>query len=313
MKGAVGPGQIISLGSINVDFQVRAACWPNPGETLLGSEFLLIGGGKAANVAYLARRLGAPARLVGRVGDDSLRVVALRPLQAAGVDLTHTRSVVGCCTGMALIVVRPDGEKAIILAPNANMAWSDQDAEAVAVAVAEASPGSVLVADLEVPGSIVRRAVEAARHAGHTVVLDPSPAEALAADLCPAIDYLTPNAGEAEELTGIAVRSVEDAFRAGEILHARGVRVVLVKLREGGCALVSAARREYLPAPRVEVVDKTGAGDAFAGALGVALLEGQSEREAGRFAVAAATLAVTRYGSQPAYPGRAELEELLRP
>ena len=299
--------QILSLGSVNVDFQVRADRWPEPGETLLGQDFLMIGGGKGANVAFLARRLGVNARLLARVGEDALAEEALRPLREIGVDLGATKRVAQERTGIALIIVRPEGDKGIILSANANTAWEPTDAEGVATEIQDAPPGSVLVADLEVPVSIVQRALETARQQGLRTVLDPSPAGCLLPALYSAVDYLTPNPTEAEQLTGIPVRSAADAFRAGEVLLERGVGAALMKLGAGGCVVVSAGGRERLPAVPVRVVDQTGAGDAFAGALAVALLEGQQVNEAARFAVAAATLAVTRYGSQSSYPTRAEL------
>ena len=299
--------QILSLGSVNVDFQVRADRWPEPGETLLGQDFLMIGGGKGANVAFLARRLGVNARLLARVGEDALAEEALRPLREIGVDLGATKRVAQERTGIALIIVRPEGDKGIILSANANTAWEPTDAEGVATEIQDAPPGSVLVADLEVPVSIVQRALETARQQGLRTVLDPSPAGCLLPALYSAVDYLTPNPTEAEQLTGIPVRSAADAFRAGEVLLERGVGAALMKLGAGGCVVVSAGGRERLPAVPVRVVDQTGAGDTFAGALAVALLEGQQVNEAARFAVAAATLAVTRYGSQSSYPTRAEL------
>jgi ribokinase len=185
------------------------------------------------------------------------------------------------------------------------------DAEEVATEIQDVPPGSVLVADLEVPASIVQRALETAWQQGLRTVLDLSPAGHLLPALYPAVDYFTPNPTEAEQLTGIPVRSAADAFRVGEVLLERGVGAALMKLGAGGCVVVSAGTREYLPAVPVRVVDQTGAGDAFAGALAVALLEGQQVNEAARFAVAAATLAVTRYGSQPSYPTRDELEHWI--
>jgi ribokinase len=300
--------QILSLGSVNVDFQVRTDRWPELGETLLGQDFLMIGGGKGANVAFLARRLGVNARLLARVGEDTLAEEALRPLREIGVDLGATKRVAQERTGIALIIVRPEGDKGIILSANANTVWEPTDAEEVATEIQDAPPGSVLVTDLEVPVSIVQRALETARQQGLRAVLDPSPAGRLTPALYSTVGYLTPNPAEAEQLTGIPVRSAEDAFRAGEVLLERGVGAALMKLGAGGCVVVSAGMREHLPAVPVRVVDQTGAGDAFAGALAVALLEGQQVNEAARFAVAAATLAVTRYGSQPSYPTRAELE-----
>jgi ribokinase len=304
-------GEVVSLGSVNVDVQVRAERWPEPGETLLGHTFLMIGGGKAANVSYLARRLDVASRLIARVGDDTLADQALGSLVASGVDLRHTRRVPGHPTGVALIVVRADGEKSIVLAANANDAWRPDDADDAARAVATAPAGSALVVDLEVPQAVVGRAIDAARRRGLVVVLDPSPAERLSREWYPNLDYMTPNRTEASALTGIAVRSLEDAFRAGEVLVERGVKTALVKLGAEGTVIVGAGTREHVPVAPVTVVDTTGAGDAFAGALAVALVEGRPRHEAVRFAVAAATFAVTRYGSQPSYPTRAEIERLL--
>jgi ribokinase len=305
-------GEVVSLGSVNVDVQVRAQRWPEPGETLLGHTFLMIGGGKAANISYLARRLDVASRLIARVGDDTLADQALGSLVASGVDLRHTRRVPGHPTGVALIVVRADGEKSIVLAANANDAWRPDDADDAARAVATAPAGSALVVDLEVPQAVVGRAIDAARRRGLVVVLDPSPAERLSCAWYPNLDYVTPNRTEASALTGIAVRSIEDAFRAGDILVVeRGVKRALVKLGVEGTVIVGAGTREHVPVAPVRVVDTTGAGDAFAGALAVALVEGQPQYEAVRFAVAAATFAVTRYGSQPSYPTRAEIERLF--
>lgn len=302
---------IISLGSVNVDFQVRAQRWPESGETLMADEYLMVGGGKGANVAFLARRLGVDARLLARVGDDALAEEALRPLRRMGVDLDATRKAAGQATGTAFITVRPNGEKGIILAANANGAWTPADYGEIAVMVREAPPGSVLVADLEVPLDIAREALATARQHGLRTVLDPSPAGRMTAELYPLADYLTPNPPEAAQLTGIEARSPEDALRAGRVLRERGVGTALVKLEAGGCVIVNRELQEHLPAPPVPVVDKTGAGDAFAGGLAVALLKGRSDREAARFAVASAALAVTRYGSQASYPDLAEVERLL--
>lgn len=304
-------GQIISLGSVNVDFEVRAQQWPEPGETLLGRDFLMTGGGKGANVAYLAGRLGVLATLIGHIGDDLLGEQALRSLRAVGVDLHAIRVIPACQTGVALIVVRSDGEKTIIAVGNANDAWTPVDADDAIALVAAAPPDTILVADLEVPTFVVQRVVEAARRRNYRIVLNPSRAERMPDALYPLIDYITPNAFEAWRLTGIAIESVGAAFRAGQALVDRGVRTALVKLARGGCVVVTRDWREYLPSAPVQVIDTTGAGDAFAGALSVALLEGRSVRAAARFAVAAADLSVQSYGAQPSYPTRADIERVL--
>lgn len=294
-----------------MDFQVRTERWPEPGETLPASDFLMAAGGKAANVAYLARRLDSPAVLVARVGDDVLAGQALGPLRELDVDLQHVRPVVGQSTGTALIDVRADGEKVILMAANANGAWSDDDAEACGAAVRAAPEGSVLAIDLEVPPAVVRRALEGARESGHVIVLDPSPADRLDDEVAKLVDYVTPNESEAEQMTDVTVESPRDALRAGERLVERGVGTALVKLGGGGCVLVRDGLRLHArPSPR-DAVDTTGAGDAFAGGLAVALLEERSPAEALRFAVACGALAVCRFGSQAAYPTREELEQEL--
>ncbi|MBI4496430.1 MAG: ribokinase [Chloroflexi bacterium] len=304
--------EVISLGSVNLDFQVRADRWPEPGETMAARDFHMLGGGKAANVAVVARRLGVPTRLVAHLGDDVLRETALAALRACGVDLCLTRTVARRATGLAFITVRADGSKSIVLAANANDEWTPQDADAAASAVSAADPGSVLVADLEVPVSVVQRTLQAAQARGCTVIVDPSPADRLTEDLFPLIDFLTPNPAEARRLTGVTVSSVQDAFQAGKTLLERGVRTALVKLGDGGCVVVSAGVRGHIPAPPVTVVDTTGAGDAFAGALAVALIEGRLVADAATFAVAAATFSVKKYGAQPSYPSRPELDAFMQ-
>lgn len=300
-------GILYSLGSINLDFQVRTDRWPVPGVTLPGRDFLMDGGGKAANVAYLARRLEVPSRLFAAVGEDPLADLALKPLRLAGVDLRSVRRVPGQTTGVALIVVGPDADKAITLAPNANGAWSGEAMESVVEALSEGPEGSILVADLEVPGRVVLAATDAARRAGIPILLDPSPADRMEETLFPLVDFIAPNPKEAEALTGTAVKSPESAFAAGDRLRERGIRTALVKLGSGGCVVVGEGVREHVPAPEVEPVDKTGAGDAFAGAFAVAWMRGLSLLQAAEFAVAVSTAAVTRYGSQAAYPRLADL------
>lgn len=310
--GAAAEPVVISVGSVNVDFQVRTDRWPGAGETLLADDFLMAGGGKAANVAYLARRLEAGAVLVARVGDDLLADHALAPLRELDVDLRHVDRVSGEATGAALIDVRADGEKVILLAANANDVWGPDDERDAESAVQAAPPGSVVTVDLEVPAAVVRRSLEAAHEAGHVVVLDPSPADRLDDGLAPLADYVTPNQTEAELLTGVTVRSPADGRRAGEELVKQGVAVALVKLGGDGCMLVSDDHRLHVRPASREAVDTTGAGDAFAAGLSVALLEGRPPPDAACVAVASGTLAVTRFGSQASYPTRDELDREVR-
>lgn len=307
-------GRILSLGSVNVDVQVRVPRWPAPGETLLVDTFSMLGGGKAANVAYLARKLGVDATLLACVGDDELAARALDPLRAAGVELGWVREAPGTPTGVALIAVRErDADKAILLAGNANDAWSPAAAEDAVLAVRDAPDGSVLVVDLEAPVRVVVDTARAARACGVTVVLDPSPADRVSDELLATCDAAVPNAGEAAAITGVDVGDdAARAIEAGRALCGRGPRLAFVKLRNGGCAVVDreSARAEVVDAPEAKPVDRTGAGDAFAGAVAVALLEGADPVDAARFAAAAAAFAVGGWGSQASYPTRDDLPHL---
>ncbi|HJU20681.1 MAG TPA: PfkB family carbohydrate kinase [Stellaceae bacterium] len=302
---------LYSLGSINADFQVRIDRPPDTGQTLVGADFVRLGGGKAANVALLAQRLGAQARLLGHVGEDALAEQALGTLREAGIDLAGVAAVSGADTAVSMIAVLPDGRKSIVLANNANDLWQEGDARHVAGLIAEAPAGSLLVADYEVPRFVVKAAVDAAAARGLPIVIDPSPAGRVDLGVLARAAAVTPNPTEAEGLTGIAVAGPEDAVAAADWLVARHVPAVCLKLAKGGC-VVAEGRRKWTIAPvSVPVVDTTGAGDAFAGGLAVALMEGRPLIEAAAFAVAASHLAVTAYGSQPAYPARRHVQDLL--
>lgn len=301
----------MSLGSVNADFQMRVDRRPDLSETLLAHDFLQASGGKAANVVYLARKLGVAALLIAHVGDDALAEQALQPLRDIGVDLRQVHAVAGKTTGVSMISVPPDGKKGIILAANANNDWSEEDIVGVSAAIADAPIGSVLVVDYEVSPFIVQHAIATASQRGIPVILDPSPADRIDPKVLPQVSYIVPDAGEAKKLTGMAIDSVDQAVEAAHHLLNQGVKNACVKLKDGGCVLVNREMQFHVPSIPVEVVDTTGAGDAFAGALAVAVLEGRSLQDAACFATAASHAAVMKYGSQPAYPTRSELDSLF--
>jgi len=305
-------GKILSLGSINADFQMRTKRQPKVSETLLASDFAKLGGGKAANVAYLARRLGHHAQLFAHTGDDDLSEQAIAPLRETGVDLSGLKKIKNAHTGVTMITVPPDGKKSIVMAANANGFWCQDDALPVLQAIREADPGSVLVADCEIPVFIVEQAMRAARQRGITTILDPSPADRVTEAVLKQTDFIAPNSVETKALTDIECDDVPSAIDAGKVLLELGVRVACIKLADGGCVVVEDGCAFHIAPVPVEVVDTTGAGDAFTGALSVALLEGYPLHHAARFAVAASHLAVTAYGSQPAYPTREEIERMER-
>ncbi len=258
-------------------------------------------------MAFLACHLGASASLIAHVGDDDLQEQALRPLREKGIDLEGVKSVKNQPTGVSMIAVSPDGKKQIILAPNANDVWEESDADGVQEALEQAPEGSVLVVDYEVAAFIVVRAIKAAKKRNFPVILDPSPYDRVDRKLLSQVDYLVPDDSETEGLTGILPDSVENAKKAALKLREEGVANVLVKMKDGGCVAATKEFILHIPPVPAEAVDTTGAGDAFAGALSVAVLENRPLKEAACFASSASLAAITGYGSQPAYPNREQI------
>jgi ribokinase len=301
------PSTVISLGSINADFQVRVDKPVGSSDMLQASAFARFSGGKSANTAFLAARLGHRSMLLGRVGDDELAQQALDPLADAGVNISGVSRAPGEPTGLSMILVPPDNKKHIALAPNANDAWDDQAMLAVEQRITRCSRPACLITNYEIPAKVVRRAVEAAWRNDIPVILDPSFADRLEQDLLPRMRCITPNITETAGLVEREVKGLEQAAEAARELHQRGIALVCVKLGDGGCVLATDQECLHIPAEDMRVSDTTGAGDAFTTAFAVALLEGRVPREAAAWGVATANLAVTGYGSQAAYPDRKQI------
>ncbi|HKC75637.1 MAG TPA: ribokinase [Chloroflexota bacterium] len=304
---------ILVVGSLNMDLVARCPHIPAPGETILGSDFTRSPGGKGANGATAAARL-LPARMGGRVamlgavGRDDHGAALVRNLGARGVDAERVLRLDGVPTGVALIAVADDGENSIVVVPGANGHLRPEHVEAGLPAL---SPTVVLM-QMEIPPQTVERAAALGRQAGAQVLLDPAPAPAtLPAGLLRNVDVLLPNEGELAMLAGMPVESVEEATQAAAALRGRGVGTVVVKRGDQGALVVDERGARAVPTLRVDVVDTTGAGDCFDGALAVALAEGRPIDEAVRFATHAAALACTRLGAQSAQPERAEVEATL--
>ncbi len=294
--------KLLALGSTNADFVVRVERLPDGAGATVGDPLLRTSGGKAANRAVLAARLGVPAALLSCVGDDDLASQALAGPRAANVDVAGVRQRPGT-TGYSAVTVDDGGDKAIVVVLGANGRWGDESAE-VAEEVVAAPDGSVLVVDVEVPPVLVVAALTAAHGRGFVTILDPAPPGQVTDELLALGDHVTPDEREASELTGIRIASIEDARRAAVSLRNRSVRHAHVKLSGGGCVTAGPQGVFITDAPEdLDVVDTTGAGDAFAGGLAWALLEGESVEVAVRTAVATATCAVTALGSQESYPG----------
>jgi len=309
-RNSICRGKILSLGSINADFHMRTKLQPERNEMLHASDFARLGGGKAANIAYLASRLGKATQLFAHTGDDDLAEQAMAPLRDSGVDVSGIKKIKNAHTGVTMITVPPDGKKSILMAANANGFWCQDDVAPVLLAIRSAESGSVLVADCEIPVFIVEQAMRTARQCDIKTILDPAPAERVTDALLKLTDFIALNAGEAKTLTGIECEDVASAMDAGNCLLERGVAVACIKLADGGCVVVEDGCAFHIAPVPVDVVDTTGAGDAFTGGLAVALLEQHPLHQAARFAVAASHLAVTAWGSQPAYPTRQQIERM---
>ena len=296
-------GHIVVVGSLNMDLVVRTPRLPAMGETLLGSGFRTIPGGKGANQAAGAARMGAEVKMVGRVGDDAFGGALLQNLRNEGVDTTFVSALPGVPTGVALITVDPAGHNTIIVDPGANGQIGP-----AGVAAAEAAFGGAgaLVAQLECPLDAVQEAAMLARRRGLRVIINPAPAQPLDKAFLANVDMLMPNQTELALLTG-----QDDIRTAVASLHDWGVRCVVVTLGENGALVSEAGRVTRMPPHRVKAVDTTAAGDAFVAAFAVEITRGGSVLSAARWGNAAGALAVTRVGAQPSLPTRREVEALL--
>jgi len=298
---------IVVFGSINIDLVVRTPRLPAPGETLTGHTFFTAPGGKGANQAVACARLGAPTRMVGRVGDDLFGEQLRASLRSFGVQDDGVLTTPGP-SGVALIAVDDTAENTIVIVPGANGAVSIADIPRLERALDGAR---ALLLQLEVPIETVVAAARAAHTRGVTVILDPAPALPLPDELYALADIITPNEHEATTLTGIAVHDDQGAIAAARALIARGARRVALKLGARGALTADAEGEQFWSPFTVTPVDTVAAGDAFNGGLAVALSEGRSFNEAIRWGLAAGALSVTRHGAQPSMPERNEVLTLL--
>ncbi len=302
------------LGSLNMDFVVSVETLPAPGQTVLGSGFQMLPGGKGANQACACGRLGGDAvqtRMAGRVGYDLFADHLKASLAAAGVDVSAVHATKTQPTGVALIWVDQRGQNSIVVASGANHEMAPADAASLRHVFRDAS---YALFQLETPLETVRTAMQVAREEGASTILDPAPAQELHGGILSLVDILTPNETEAMVLLGRTPGPIQesDAPEVGKALRVRlGVETVVLKLGGGGCLWMN--DREIIAAPAIAVspVDTTAAGDTFNGALAVALAEGKAVAEALRFANAAAGLSVTRIGAQASIPPRADVLKLL--
>ncbi|MEM7795556.1 MAG: ribokinase [Cyanobacteria bacterium P01_C01_bin.118] len=296
---------IIVFGSLNMDLVAHVPRLPQAGETLLGTNFVTVPGGKGANQAVAAARLGAPTAMVGRVGDDGFGELLCNSLETSGVATEAILSSQGP-SGVALINVDEVGENQIVVVPGANGTVDLTDVDRLPLD----RGSSILLMQFEIPLIAVQAAAERAKD--HCVIVDPAPARAdLPPEFYGLVDILTPNQTEASQLTGLKVSSVPTAMEAAQMLRQRGTSTVIVKLGNQGAVVASQSEVFHVPAFPVDVVDTVAAGDAFNGGLAVALAEEKSLREAVVWACAVAALSVMKAGAQPSMPTRDQVETFL--
>ncbi|MBI6620291.1 ribokinase [Pseudomonas corrugata] len=299
------PAKVVVIGSLNMDLVTRAPRLPRGGETLIGESFSTIPGGKGANQAVAAARLGAQVAMVGCVGNDAYGLQLRGALLAEGIDCQAV-SVVEGASGVALIVVDDNSQNAIVIVAGANGELTPSVLDSFDAVLQGAD---VIVCQLEVPDATVGHALKRGRELGKIVILNPAPAShALPSDWYAYIDYLIPNESEAMVLSGLAVDSLETAEAAATQLIAAGAGKVIVTLGGQGLMFANGTSFEHFPAPRVKAVDTTAAGDTFVGGFAAALANGKDEVEAIRFGQVAAALSVTRAGAQPSIPALLEVQ-----
>ncbi len=299
------PANVVVIGSLNMDLVTRAPRLPVGGETLIGHSFATVSGGKGANQAVAAARLGAQVAMVGCVGNDDYGVQLRDALLAEQIDCQAV-SVVEDSSGVALIVVDDYSQNAIVIVAGANGAMTPAVIDQFDAVLQAAD---VVICQLEIPDATVGHALKRARALGKTVILNPAPASRpLPADWFTAIDYLIPNESEATALSGLPVDSLESAEKAASHLIAMGAGKVIITLGAQGSLFANGQSFEHFPAPKVKAVDTTAAGDTFVGGFAAALAAGKSEAEAIRYGQIAAALSVTRAGAQPSIPTQSDVQ-----
>ena len=300
--------KVVVLGSINMDLVFTMPRMPTTGETIMANNFHTTPGGKGANQAVAAARLGANVSMVGRVGNDTFGPPLVQGLRGHGIDVSDVAVDQSNSTGLAMILLEPDGQNRIIAVYGANMACDDVQLDAAKRALDVAK---VLMLQLEVPLEVSVAAAEYAKSRGIPVVWDPAPARDLPPRAFELANVLTPNQYEAEVLTGVVVVDAASAEVAARAIIAKGTAVAVVKLGENGLVYATSDEVRHIPAFDVDVLDSVAAGDAFGGGLAVGLAEGMSLQKAVRLGMVAGALAVTRSGAQEAMPSRQEVESLI--
>jgi ribokinase len=296
--------KILVVGSSNTDMVIKTNHFPAPGETILGGRFLMNAGGKGANQAVAAARLGGMVTFVGKIGDDIFGKQAIQQLEDEGINVDFVAVDHENPSGVAMITVDRKGENSIVVAPGSNGTLSHEDFDK---AMPEFEDSEYVLMQLEIPIPTVEYIARLAANKQKKVILNPAPAASLTDELLRNLYLITPNETEAELLTGIKVTDQNSAMKAAMALHNKGVEIVVITMGSAGAFLLKDGKSEIINAPIVEAVDTTAAGDTFNGALAVALSEGKTIQESVAFANKAASISVTRIGAQSSVPYRNEI------
>ena len=301
--------RIVVVGSINMDLVVRCAVLPIPGETILAYDSAEVPGGKGANQAVAAARQGARVAMIAKVGDDSFANRLRLGIEAAGIDSSQVTSIPNCASGIAIIGVEDSGQNHIMVVPNANGKLSPDDIDVAAGFIRAAD---LLLVQLEVPLPAVLRAITIARAAGVRTVLNPAPAPALFPDALFDVDLICPNQSEAATILNISIESRQDARLAAQAFVARGSRNAVITMGHDGVVVCSEDECHWIEPFKVDAVDTTAAGDAFAAAVAIRWCETGSIVESVKYAAAAGAYAASRFGAQPSMPSRSDIDSILQ-
>ena len=309
MTQQANSGGVVVLGGINMDLVTISARFPRPGETVVGSRFLTYPGGKGANQAVAAARMGAATAMVGRVGDDVFGPQLIETLRDSGIKVDGVAVAQDTTSGIAVINIDESAQNQIIQILGANDTCGDAEAVRVGQALVNAS---TLLLQLEVSVDLSLKVAKEAFEQGKTVILDPGPVRHIPSEFFAYCSVITPNETEAQALVGFPVVDRTSAAQAAEQLLARGVGIAVVKLGAQGVYFANADGGDFVTPFQVDAIDSVAAGDAFNGALAVSLAEGATLEQSVRMAAAAGALAVTKSGAQDSMPYRKEVEGLLR-